>query len=59
MKQKRKNCNKPTFKNGENKKIVGTTTMIKHIFQLSSIIACMGKGMLPLHLFIKNSPKKL
>jgi hypothetical protein len=56
---KGKKCKKPTFKNGEKKKIVGTTTTIRHIFQLSSTLTCMGNDMLPLHLFIQNFPKKL
>jgi hypothetical protein len=52
-------CKKPTFKNGEKKKIVGTTTQLYTFFHISSIVACMGKGMLPLHLFTQNFPKKL
>ncbi len=41
------------------KKIVETTTTIRHIFQLYLTIACMGMGMLPIHFFTQNSPKKL
>jgi hypothetical protein len=56
---KEKKHKKPTLKNGKKKKIVGTTTTIKHIFQLYSTLACMGNDMSPLHLFTQNSPKKL
>ncbi len=40
--KEKKNARNQPSKNGEQKKVVGTTTTIRHIFQLSSTVACTG-----------------